>query len=181
MAKIALSLDGRIVTPPGDDRWLTSPVARKAAHELRWDSDAILIGAETARQDNPRLTIRLPGRRGKLQPWRVVVTRSGHLPKNLHLFSDRHRDRTLVFQKQSLTEIVAALGALDISHLLIEGGGKILTEAFRAGLVNEVAFFIAPAVMGTLPRALEKLSAPLHLRDVTYTSVGPDLLCRGLL
>jgi diaminohydroxyphosphoribosylaminopyrimidine deaminase/5-amino-6-(5-phosphoribosylamino)uracil reductase len=82
VAKIALSLDGRIVTPAGDDRWLTSPEARAAAHELRWESDAILIGAETARQDDPRLTIRLPGRRGKIQPWRVVVTRSGKLPRD---------------------------------------------------------------------------------------------------
>ena len=181
VAKIALSLDGRIVAPPSDNRWLTSPAARRVAHELRWESDAILVGAETARQDNPRLTVRLPGRRGKIQPWRVVVTRSGNLPKNLHLFSDRHRDRTLVFQNQPLTEIVAALGRLPVAHLLIEGGGKILTEAFRAGLVNEVAFFIAPGVSGTIPRALEKLPVPLRLRDVTYTPVGPDLLCRGLV
>lgn len=181
VAKIALSLDGRIVTPSGDDRWLTSPAARLAAHELRWESDAILVGAETARQDNPRLTVRLPGRKGKLQPWRVVVTRSGKLPKTLHLLSDRHRDRTLVFQGRPLKEIVAALGAWEVSHLLIEGGGQILTEAFRAGLVNEVAFFIAPSVMGTLPRALGKLDAPVRLREVSYTPVGADLLCRGLL
>ena len=181
VAKIALSLDGRIVVPPGDGRWLTSPAARLAAHELRWESDAILVGAETARQDNPRLTVRLPGRRGKVQPWRVVVTRSGRLPKNLHLFTDRHRDRTLVFQARPLTEIIPALGARGVSHLLIEGGGKILTEAFRAGLVNEVAFFIAPAVMGTAPRALGKLAAPLRLREVSYTPVGPDILCRGLV
>lgn len=181
VAKIALSLDGRIVAPPSDNRWLTSGPARKIAHELRWQSDAILIGAETARRDNPRLTVRLPGKRGKIQPWRIVVTRSGNLPRELHLFSDRYRDRTLVFQKQSLTDILGALGELEVSHLLIEGGGKILTEAFRAGLVNEVAFFIAPAVMGTLPRALGKLKTPLRLREVSYTSVGPDLLCRGLL
>jgi diaminohydroxyphosphoribosylaminopyrimidine deaminase / 5-amino-6-(5-phosphoribosylamino)uracil reductase len=185
VAKIALSLDGRIVTPPHartrDRRWLTSPAARAVAHELRWESDAILIGAETARQDNPRLTVRLPGRKGKLQPWRVVVTRSGKLPHDLHLFSDRHRDRTLVFKNQSLTEIVAALGALDISHLLIEGGGEILTEAFQKNLVNEVAFFIAPAVMGTLPRALKKLGAAVPLREVSYQFIGPDLLCRGLV
>jgi len=181
MAKIALSLDGRIVTPPSDHRWLTSPAARKIAHELRWESDAIMVGAETARRDNPRLTIRLPNRRDKVQPWRIVITRSGDLPKNLHLFSDHHRDRTIVFQNQSLAEILAALGELQISHLLIEGGGKILTEALRAGLVNEVAFFIAPAVMGTVPRALKKLQAPLRLREATYQSVGPDILCRGLL
>lgn len=181
VAKIALSLDGRIATSPSDSRWLTSAPARKIAHELRWQSDAILIGAETARRDNPRLTVRLPGKRGKIQPWRIIVTRSGKLPRNLHLFSDRHRDRTLVFQKQSLPDMLAVLGRLEISHLLIEGGGKILTEAFRAGLVNEVAFFIAPAVMGTLPRALEKLKVPVRLRDVRYTPVGPDLLCRALL
>ena len=115
VAKIALSLDGRIVTPTGDDRWLTSLAARTLAHELRWESDAILIGAETARQDNPRLTVRLPGRSGKIQPWRVVMTRSGKLPRGLHLFADRHRDRTLVFQRRSLKEVIAMLGALEVS------------------------------------------------------------------
>lgn len=181
VAKIALSLDGRIVTPSGDDRWLTSETARKVAHELRWESDAIMIGAETARQDNPRLTVRLPGRKGKVQPWRVVVTRSGNLPRRLHLFSDQHRDRTLVFRNQPLKEIIPVLGVMGMSHLLIEGGGKMLTEAFRAGLVNEVAFFIAPAVMGTMPRALGKLSGSILLREVNYTRVGPDMLCRGLI
>jgi diaminohydroxyphosphoribosylaminopyrimidine deaminase / 5-amino-6-(5-phosphoribosylamino)uracil reductase len=181
VAKIALSLDGRIVTPPGDDRWLTSPAARQAAHELRWESDAILVGAETARQDNPKLTVRLPGRRGKIQPWRIVAARSGKLPRDLHLFSDHHRDRTLVFRNQPLRKIVADLGAREISHLLIEGGGTILTEAFRAGVVNEVAFFIAPAVMGTAPRALGALKTALPLREVRYQQVGPDLLCRALL
>jgi diaminohydroxyphosphoribosylaminopyrimidine deaminase/5-amino-6-(5-phosphoribosylamino)uracil reductase len=181
VAKIALSLDGRIVTPTGDDRWLTSQAARTIAHELRWEADAILVGAETARQDNPRLTVRLPGRKGKIQPWRVVATRSGKLPRNLHLFSDRYCDRTLVFQNQSLDEIIGALGALDVAHLLIEGGGEILTEAFRKNLVNEVAFFIAPGVMGTLPRALNDLGAPVRLRDVSYRKIGPDILCRGLV
>ena len=181
VAKIALSLDGRIVTPPGDDRWLTSEAARKVAHELRWEADAILVGAETVRQDNPRLTVRLPGRTGKVQPWRIVVTRSGNLPRHLHLFSDRHRDRTLVFQNKPMKEIIPTLGAMGIAHLLIEGGGKVLTEAFRAGLVNEVAFFIAPSVMGTVPRALEKLPKTISLREANYAPVGPDLFCRGLI
>jgi diaminohydroxyphosphoribosylaminopyrimidine deaminase/5-amino-6-(5-phosphoribosylamino)uracil reductase len=181
VAKIALSLDGRIATPPRNDRWLTSPAARTVAHELSWESDAILIGAETARQDNPRLTVRLPGRKGKVQPWRIVVTRSGKLPQQLHLFSDRHRDRTLVFRNQPLEEIVAVLGAWDVSHLLIEGGGEMITQALRTGLVNEVAFFIAPSVMGTLPRALKKLDGSLRLREVSYQRVGPDILCRGLI
>lgn len=182
VAKIALSLDGKITTPPGDDRWLTSPEARRAAHELRWESDAILIGAETARRDNPQLTVRLPGKpRGKVQPLRVVVTRSGKLPRALHLFTDRHRARTQVFRQQPLGDVLAELGAQKITHLLIEGGGEVLTEAFRDGLVNEVAFFIAPTLMGTLPRALHQLGEAIALREVNYSRVGLDLLCRGLV
>jgi diaminohydroxyphosphoribosylaminopyrimidine deaminase/5-amino-6-(5-phosphoribosylamino)uracil reductase len=179
VAKIALSLDGRIVTPASDERWLTSPAARHIAHELRWESDAILIGAQTARDDNPRLTVRLPGRKGKIQPWRIVVTRSGKLPRGLHLFSDRHRERTQVFKNHSLKEIMATLGAAKITHVLIEGGGKMITEALRAGIVNEVAFFLAPSMMGTVPRALKTLDKTIRLRDVSYQAVGPDILCRG--
>jgi diaminohydroxyphosphoribosylaminopyrimidine deaminase/5-amino-6-(5-phosphoribosylamino)uracil reductase len=182
VAKIALSLDGKITTPPGDDRWLTSPEARRAAHELRWESDAILIGAETARRDNPHLTVRLPGKpRGKIQPLRVVLTRSGKLPRALHLFTDRHRERTQVFRSRPLADVIATLGAQNITHLLIEGGGHVLTKAFRAGLVNEVNFFIAPALMGTLPRALHELGRDGKLSDVSYRRIGADLLCRGLL
>jgi diaminohydroxyphosphoribosylaminopyrimidine deaminase / 5-amino-6-(5-phosphoribosylamino)uracil reductase len=181
VAKMALSLDGRIVTPLSDDRWLTSVAARKVAHELRWESDAILVGAETVRQDNPRLTVRLPGKKGKVQPWRVVVTRSGKLSRELHLFSDAQRDRTLVFKGKPLKDVMAALGAWEVSHVLIEGGGEILTEAFRAGLVNEVAFFIAPALMGTMTRALGKLETTVSLGEVSYRKVGADLFCRGLV
>jgi diaminohydroxyphosphoribosylaminopyrimidine deaminase/5-amino-6-(5-phosphoribosylamino)uracil reductase len=182
VAKIALSLDGRITTPPGDDRWLTSPEARRVAHELRWESDAILIGAETARRDDPKLTVRLPDKpRGKQQPLRVVVTRSGKLPRTLQLFSDAQRARTVVYRSKSLPFVMAELGARDITHVLIEGGGQMLTEAFRAGLVNEVAFFIAPALMGTATRALRELRAEIELSDVRYEKVGPDLLGRALV
>ncbi len=182
VAKIALSLDGRTTTPPGDDRWLTSPQARRAAHQLRWESDAILIGAETARRDNPQLTIRLPGApRGKLQPLRVVVTKSGRLPRSLRLFTDAHRKRTVVFRHRPLDQVMAELGAREITHVLVEGGGQILTEAFRLGLVNEVAFFIAPALMGTMPRALYELGAKVQFHNVTYQQVGADLLCRALV
>ena len=78
-----------------------------------------------------------------------MLTRSGKLPKSLHLFSDAHKDRTLLFRNQPLKKVLADLGRREIAHVLIEGGGEILTEAFRQKLVNEVAFFIAPAAMGT--------------------------------
>ncbi len=181
VGKIALSLDGKITTPEKDDRWLTSPDARRLAHEMRFISDAILVGAQTARADDPQLTIRMPGHtrltRQKLQPWRVVVTRSGKLPRTLNLFTDKHKDRTLVFRREPLENVVAALGAMEVSHVLIEGGGEILSEALRKGLVNQLFFFIAPSVMGTAVRALGKLGKTVHLSCVTYHDVGDDLLC----
>jgi riboflavin biosynthesis pyrimidine reductase len=73
------------------------------------------------------------------------------------------------------------LGAHEITHVLIEGGGQVLTEAFRAGLVNEVAFFIVPALMGTATRALHSLGKEIELLDVSYRRVGTDLLCRALV
>ncbi len=183
VAKIALSLDGKIAAAAGDDRWLTSAAAREMAHRLRFESDAILVGGETARRDDPRLTVRLPGgaAKGKLQPWRVVWTRSGKLSRRLHLFSDAHKKRTLVFRDRPLGQVLDELGAREVSHLLIEGGGRVLTEAFRAGLVNEVAFFIAPLVLGTETRALGRLDAAVRLREVRYEEIGGDLLCRGVV
>src|SRR5205809_5964730 len=79
IAKCGMSLDGRLTKSPNEKRWITSSAARRHAMLLRAQVDAILIGAETLRQDNPRLTTR--GISGAKQPWRVVVTRSGKLPR----------------------------------------------------------------------------------------------------
>jgi diaminohydroxyphosphoribosylaminopyrimidine deaminase/5-amino-6-(5-phosphoribosylamino)uracil reductase len=111
----------------------------------------------------------------------VVWTRSGKLPRALHLFSDAQKKRTLVFRDRPLAQVLDELGAREVSHLLIEGGGRVLTEAFRAGLVNEVAFFIAPLVLGTEARALGRLDAAVRLGEVRYEEIGGDLLCRAVV
>ena len=80
-----------------------------------------------------------------------------------------------------MEDVIAALGAMEVSHVLIEGGGEILTEALRKKLVNEVAFFIAPAVMGTATRALGRLPTAVWLREVSYRMVEADLFCRGMV
>ena len=183
VAKIALSLDGKITTPPGDDRWLTSP--RRAAPRTSCAGNP--TPSSSARK--PRAAIirssrcACPGSpRGKLQPLRIVVTRSGKVPRSLHLFTDRHRDRTQVFRQQPLGDVLAELGAQHITHVLIEGGGQVLTEAFRDGLVNEVAFFIAPALMGTAPaRAARTRRRSRNCATSAIRRIGPDLLCRGLV
>jgi diaminohydroxyphosphoribosylaminopyrimidine deaminase/5-amino-6-(5-phosphoribosylamino)uracil reductase len=146
IAKAGMSLDGRLTRPPGEGQWLTNAAARTDAHRLRAQVDAILIGAETLRADNPRLTVR--GVRGARQPWRVVVTRSGRLPRTAHLFTDKHRGRTLVYRQKSLRTVLRDLGRRDVTSVLIEGGGAVLGEAFDRRLVQRVQFYFAPLLCG---------------------------------
>src|SRR5436190_2607782 len=131
-----MSLGGRLSRCPRERRWITSGAARRQAQQLRARVHAILSGAETLRADNPRLTVR--GVRGARQPWRIVVTRSGQLPKDAHLFTDEHRERTLVYRGKSLRAVLRDLGRRQITSVLIEGGGGVLGEAFDRRLVQRV-------------------------------------------
>ena len=182
IAKAGMSLDGRLTLPPGEGQWITNAAARADAHELRAQVDAILIGAETLRADNPRLTVR--GVRGARQPWRVVVTRSGRLPKEAHLFTDAHRDRTLVYRGQSLRAVLRDLGRREVTSVLLEGGGQILGEAFDRRLVQRVQFYVAPLLCGGPVVAIGGRGAgstaeSVVIRDPIYTQLGDNLRLTG--
>ena len=101
IAKAGVSLDGRITRPRGEGQWLTGEPARADAMRLRRRADAVVVGAGTLRADDPALTLR-PGVPGKVQPWRVVLTNSGELPSGARLFTDAHRERTLVLRGQPI-------------------------------------------------------------------------------
>ena len=91
--KIAQSVDGFLTAANGDSRWITGKAARKKVHEWRSYYDAIMIGRQTAMADNPKLTVRHV--RGR-QPMRVVLDGPFSLPRELHLFSDKHEAKTTV-------------------------------------------------------------------------------------
>jgi diaminohydroxyphosphoribosylaminopyrimidine deaminase/5-amino-6-(5-phosphoribosylamino)uracil reductase len=181
VAKCALSLDGRITRLPAEGPWLTGERARADAHRLRAQVDAILIGAGTLRADNPRLTVR--GVRGARQPWRVVLTRSGDLSPQAHLFTDEHRKRTLVYKKRSLASVLRDLGLRGVTSVLIEGGMQILGEAFDRRLVDRVQFYIAPLLLGGPKlsiggRGASSLKAPV-IEHPEYRRIGSDLILTG--
>ena len=180
--KSASSLDGRIGTRTGDDRWLSGPASRRMAHRLRWESDAILIGAETARRDDPALTVRLPGGKGKPQPWRVVVSRSGRLPEELSLFTDSVRERTLVFQNFPLPMLLRELGRRGVLRVLVEGGGKLAGSLLAEGLVDEVALFLCPMILGEGPLSVDSPHRlpGAHFRLKECQRLGDDLFFRGI-
>ena len=159
--------------------WLTSERTRADAHKLRAEVDAILIGAGTLRADNPRLTVRL-GKRNTLHPWRVVLTRSGNLPPDAHLFTDQHRERTLVYKKRSLGFVLRDLGRRGVASVLIEGGSDILGQAFEQGLVDRVQFYIAPLILGG-PKTLigARLTVAPVIENPAYKRIGHDLRLTG--
>ncbi len=182
IAKWAMSVDGRLNRPAGEPTWLTSQAARRHAMQLRARVDAILVGAGTVRADNPRLTVR--GIRGARQPWRVVVARAGELPADAHLFTDEHRERTLVFRAKTFRRVLRELGQRGVTSVMIEGGGALLGSAFDAGLVDEVQCYLAPRLAGgsvpaTGGRGVESNDRRLLLEQVRFVRVGTDLCLHG--
>ncbi len=188
IVKAGISLDGRITRPAGESQWLTCEESRTDAHRLRRLAGAILVGAETVRRDNPRLTVRLeddgPSGGGPVQPWRVVLTRSGDLPSGAHLFTDAHHERTLVFKDKPIPEVLADLGKRGIIAVLVEGGGEVIAQVLADGLADRVVFYIAPMVSGAsklvMPAGPEfALPASVELEDVRWTPVGTDMRVSG--
>jgi diaminohydroxyphosphoribosylaminopyrimidine deaminase / 5-amino-6-(5-phosphoribosylamino)uracil reductase len=178
IAKCGMSLDGRLTRPAGEPCWITGGAARRHAHQLRARVDAILVGAETVRADDPRLTVR--GIHGARQPWRVLLTRSGKLPRRAHLFSDRFSSRTLVFQHKSLTDVLKDLGQRGVASVMIEGGGEVLGQALDARLIDKVQIYLGSTLTGgpiiAFPgRGAETAANALRLRRVCYERIGQDV------
>lgn len=174
MVKCAATLDGRIATRTGDSRWVTGESSRQFVHRLRHAVDAILVGINTVRTDNPSLTARLPGRRGK-DPVRIILDTHLSISPDARLLQQKSdADTILVVGKDAADEklqafekagirlirseikdglidldaLVERLGSMQLTSLLIEGGSRVLASAFNAGIVDKVFFFYAPKILG---------------------------------
>jgi diaminohydroxyphosphoribosylaminopyrimidine deaminase/5-amino-6-(5-phosphoribosylamino)uracil reductase len=177
IAKAAMTLDGRLNSPP-DARWITSDASRRDAMRLRSRVQAILVGGGTVRADDPQLTVR--GIPGAVQPLRVVWTRSGRLPRTSRIFTDEHRDRTIIFRGVSLRSALRQLGRRGVTIVLIEGGARLLGEAFDRSLVDEVCFYLAPILVGgpvasVGGRGAEDIGQAVLLHEPVFRRVGPDV------
>ncbi len=182
IAKCGMSLDGRLTRPKREGRWITSAAARKHAHRLRSESDAIFVGAETVRIDNPRLTVR--GVHHFRQPMRVVITRSGKLPGRARIFTDRQAKNTLVYRNEPLAAILADLGKKDVVSVTIEGGGSVLGHALDQRLIDKVQIYTAPILTGGGVPAFagdgaRSTSGSARLDRISFERIGPDLCVTG--
>ena len=206
--KTAMTLDGRIASADGASRWITGKAARLEAHRLRFASDAVVVGIGTVLADDPQLTVRHSGLPAK-EPLRVVVDSRLRLPTDARILGSGDPGRVLVAcaapapagpaaalrargarvlelpgegGRVDLRALLEALRALDVIAVLIEGGGELGGAFADAGLVDRVAFFVAPRLLGgrEAPGPLggrgRALKDALTLADVTIRRLDDDLL-----
>jgi diaminohydroxyphosphoribosylaminopyrimidine deaminase / 5-amino-6-(5-phosphoribosylamino)uracil reductase len=146
--KAAVSLDGRIAAADGTSQWITGPEARRRAHQLRAEADAVLVGSGTVLADDPRLTVRLPGYAGP-QPLRVVLDGRGRVPATARVRDDAAP--VLVVTEADgldLHGVLARLWERGVRSLLVEGGATVAGSFLRADLVDELRCHVAPIVLG---------------------------------
>ena len=181
IAKTAITLDGHTTLPEGEGQWLTSEEAREDVQRIRRECDAILVGGETVRRDNPLLTLRGLCAEGREQPVRVVMSNSGDLPAGAHLFTDENHESTLTYRNNSLERVLASLGRREICSVMMESGGRLFSEGFAHKLIDEVVLYIAPILGGGDRRltVIDQFMTRLH--DVEITTIGPDVKIRGRL
>lgn len=207
--KSATTLDGRIATRTGESRWITGKAARDLVHGMRADHDAVLTSVGTVLADDPRLTCRLPGMEDH-SPVRIVadshlriplisklVQTAGATPTWLVTVKGGEKNRIKALRECGVTVIESEPGAdvhpdprwmaeefgrRGLTRVLVEGGGHLAAALLRSGLVDRVAWFRNPRVIGGggIPVAVDfgvqtLAEAPEFIRS-GLTQVGPDVL-----
>ncbi|MCH9627514.1 MAG: Riboflavin biosynthesis protein RibD [Chlamydiales bacterium] len=159
--KAAMSIDGRTAAADGTSKWISSDEARQDAHRLRAESQAILIGSETARLDHPQLTVRTMDVK---QPLRVVIDSEGRVPPEGPLF-DPSLAPTLVFttnstwkkegieviwlSKVTLEAVLEELGKRSVMQLLVEGGSRLHAAFLKEGLAHRFYLYVGDCLLGS--------------------------------
>lgn len=183
--KSAMSLDGRLTRPSGEGQWLSNPISRLDVQRLRGEVDAILTSGETVRRDRPRLTIREAALlEGRDQPWRVVLTRDpASLPMDAPLFCDEWHHRTLVRSQPSLEEVLRELaGQYGVLSVMLESGGQLAARFATAGLIDEVALYLAPMLSGGAITAMAGAAGlNLELEQASFERLGDDVRLKALV
>jgi diaminohydroxyphosphoribosylaminopyrimidine deaminase/5-amino-6-(5-phosphoribosylamino)uracil reductase len=173
-AKAALTLDGKIATASGSSKWITNAKCREFVHTLRAQSDAVLVGGGTIRKDDPRLTARTKGSRGK-DPVAVVVDESLDIPRGARIFERRagelvfitteraedwriKRIESLGYEvivlksnRQGMVDAAAVLkvlGERGVVSVLVEGGGHTFASFARGRAIDRIVACIAPKLVG---------------------------------
>ncbi|MBD1841747.1 bifunctional diaminohydroxyphosphoribosylaminopyrimidine deaminase/5-amino-6-(5-phosphoribosylamino)uracil reductase RibD [Coleofasciculus sp. FACHB-64] len=205
--KYAMTLDGKIATTTGHSAWITSPDARNEVHRMRVACDAVIVGGNTVRLDNPHLTSHQTEAHN---PLRVVMSRTLDLPVEAHVWETAEAPTLVLtevganpdFQQMLLkkgvmvveltpltpTKAMAYLYERGLSGVLWECGGTLAASAIAEGTVQKILAFIAPKIVGgrLAPSPVGDLgfasmTDALTLERVRWRAVGSDCLVEGYL
>ena len=179
IAKTAMTLDGHTTLPPGKGQWISSLESRDDVQYLRRQCDAILVGGETVRADNPMLTLRGKYAEGRDQPQRVVLTAVKGLPEDAKLFNDEHADNTQIYHGLSFDKVLDDLGKRGITSVLLESGGRLFSHGIGLKMIDEVVFYMAPIIGGGDNKLMPVNGLIAELEDLTVDRIGPDVRITG--
>ena len=186
--KMAMTLDGKIATKNGQSQWITGAEAREEVQNLRKKSDAIMVGGETVRLDNPSLKVKEES--FEAQPQRFIWSSQSEWDKSLKCFKKDGKTAKVVKPKNQSewNDFLSELGKEEITSILVEGGGELAANILAADVVDCIKFFIAPKIlMGKDSRPViggsspTSLSEALQLKNVTTKKYGDDILISGFL
>lgn len=206
--KLATTLDGRIATSTGESQWITAPESRREAHALRGRHDAVMVGIGTALADDPDLTCRIAGYKSvpmvrivadshlRLSLTSRLVATAGAAPVWLLAREDAAAERAEALTRPGVSvislpdsptgvDLAAALqqlAARGLTRVLVEGGAGLAASLLQHDLVDHLAWFHAPGVIGGdgLPAAqgfgVTQLAAMRRFERVATSALGPDML-----
>ncbi|MDD5120159.1 MAG: bifunctional diaminohydroxyphosphoribosylaminopyrimidine deaminase/5-amino-6-(5-phosphoribosylamino)uracil reductase RibD [Candidatus Omnitrophica bacterium] len=204
--KVAQSLDGRIATKTGDSKWITSDRSRVYAHKLRKNYDAIMVGVNTVLRDNPSLNAWF----AQKKLIKVIVDSNLSTPENSNIFSadaqviiitlPSHPGQVTENRKKlsakakilevkekagqiNLRDALKKLAQLQISNIIVEGGGTLIGSLFDERLVDKILFFISPKIIGgkdavssVMGNGIKRIDAAIRLSDLKINRFGEELL-----
>ncbi|KAJ9522755.1 hypothetical protein QJQ45_019833, partial [Haematococcus lacustris] len=205
--KYAMTLDGKIATEQGHSAWVTSPPARALVFEARARSDAVIVGGNTVRRDNPRLTTR---RDSGHAPIRIVMSRTLDLPEDAALWDTSMAPTIVATQKGARTNFQSKLRARGVEVIEFdflspdvvadycynrgflqcfwECGGTLAAPCISTATVHKFMSFIAPKVIGGAQAptpvgdlGFVEMTQAVELVGVRWGQVGPDLMLTGYL
>ncbi len=206
--KIAQSIDGRIATETGHSQWITSELARKEAHRLRAENDAVIVGIKTVITDDPQLTVRLV--KGN-NPVRIVLDSYLKIPLSSRILNDSFVHQTIIATtsndenktdiirqrgahvwqleknengKVSIAALISKIGHARLSAVMVEGGSQINTSFLKAKMLDRIVFAIAPKILGSGINAIGDLGVrsvdESHtLNNIEIKQLGTDFLIYG--
>ena len=178
IAKAALSMDGKLCPPKDRSPWITGEAARADVQRLRGEVDAILVGAGTVRNDDPRLNIRDPDSARNRHPLRrLIVSRTGVIPPQSKVLNDDDAEHTLIRDVDDWPSLFKDLGRQEITSLVVEGGANVLNQILELQLADEVCLYRAPVLFGE--KGGGALNVPFQIASPEYKVFGNDIRVTG--